>query len=494
MARLILHARYFAPNAKKREGRLSYLVKYYGTREGVEKPQAEAWKQKPATENQREMIERMLDDIPELKETHEWEDYVQDPSQGNASEVITWAAERQMQTGKPDIYLKYIAERPRVEKIGDHGLFSQTDGVIDLNEVAKTISTHPGNVWTFVFSLRREDAERLSYNNAAAWTTLCRAKSAEVAKAMKIPYEDFYWYAAFHNESHHPHIHMVAYSTGREGHLTRYGIDDIKSQFAATIFELDLTAIYEQQTQYRNELRQMAKDYMQKLRDLPQAAGELQHLLPILEEIHRRLPSKGKIKYGYMPKDVKNLVDEAVNRLEKHPKVAELYDLWYKQKCAITATYTTNFPPKQPLSENETFRDIKNAVLQAAKEVGEGLGYSVGQTMDGQDATWGPEWAEVFMGHDENYNEVNKSENGFFQGNQELEKTIARIEREHARPEMMPTAYEATAGPSFRSVESFLYRVSKVFEDKRPIGDRGQAMDRKMYVREVEKKQEMGLK
>ena len=477
MARLILHARYFAPNAKKREGRLSYLVKYYGTREGVERPQAEAWKQNPATENQREMIERMLDDIPELKETHEWEDYVREPNQGNASEVITWAAERQMQTGKPDIYLKYIAERPRVEKIGDHGLFSQTDDVIDLNEVAKTISMHPGNVWTMVFSLRREDAERLSYNNAAAWATLCRAKSAKVAKAMKIPYEDFHWYAAFHNESHHPHIHMVAYSTGREGHLTRYGIDDIKSQFAATIFELDLTAIYEQQTQYRNELRQMAKDYMQKFRDLPQAAGELQHLIPIFEEIYRRLPTKGKIKYGYMPKDVKNLVDEAVNQLEKNPKVAELYDLWYRQKCAIIATYTTYFPPKQPLSENETFRDIKNAVLQTAKEMGEELGMRE-MRVEGS----GEEVSRVGIGRSADTDDI-----------VELEQAIDRIEREHRRPEMMPTEYE-DAGPSFRSIESFLYRVSKVFQDKRPVGEQGQAMDRKMYVREVEQKKELGLK
>lgn len=473
MARLILHARYFAPNAKKREGRLSYLVKYYGTREGVEKPQAEAWKQNPATENQHEMIERMLDDIPELKETHEWEDYVREPNQGNASEVITWAAERQMQTGKPDIYLKYIAERPRVEKIGDHGLFAQTDDVIDLNEVAKTISTHPGNVWTLVFSLRREDAERLSYNNAAAWATLCRAKSAEVAKAMKIPYEDFRWYAAFHNESHHPHIHMVAYSTGREGHLTRYGIDDIKSQFAATIFEMDLTAIYEQQTQYRNELRQMVKDYMQKLRDLPQAAGELQHLIPVLEEIHRRFPPKGKIKYGYMPKDVKNLVDEAVNQLEKHPKVTELYDLWYKQKCAIIATYTTNFPPKQPLSKNETFRDIKNAVLQTAKEMG---------TLNAIPIASKRLESEAMISD-------TKSESD------EFEETLSRISREHRRSEPLLSADENEAQlPSLRSMESFLYRVSKVFQDKRPAGEHGQAMDHKMYIRQSERKHELGMR
>lgn len=466
MARLILHARYFAPNAKKRVSKLSYLMKYYGTREGVEKPTQEAWKKEPVSEAQTKSLDRIVKELPEVKDTHEWEDYKKEPNQGNASEVIRWATEYQYQSGNADKYLQYIAERPRVEKIGDHGLFSQSDDVIDLNQVTKTVAEHPGNVWTMVYSLRREDAERLGYNNAAAWQTLCRAKSSTIAQAMKIPEQDFHWYAAFHNESHHPHIHMVAYSTGEEGFLTKYGIDDIKSAFAAEIFQLDLQEIYQAQSQYRNDLRQMAKDYMQQLRDLPQVAGELTQLVPLLMEIKRRLPEKGKLKYGYMPKDVKNLVDEVVDKLERNPKVAELYDLWYQQKCAIIATYTSNFPPKEPLSENEAFRPIKNAVLEAAKEMPLAM-------MEGTI--------------------VSKIEGRSQPGNQILEETLARIEREHQVTQETSEASHEEYVPSFRSIESFLYRVSKVFEDKRPVGDQGQAMDKKMYVRQEARKRELGM-
>ena len=468
MARLILHARYFAPNAKKREGRLSYLVKYYGTREGVEKLQAEEWKKNPVTEKQDELIQKLLDDIPEITDTHEWEDYKQNPNQGNASELIRWGAEHQMQNGNPDIYLRYIAERPRVEKVGDHGLFSQHDEEIDLGEVSKTVSEHPGNVWTMVFSLHRQDAERLSYNNAESWRTICRAKSGLIAKAIRIPEKDFRWYAAFHNEGHHPHIHMVAYSTGEEGYLTKLGIDDIKRAFAHEIFRMDLQQVYEQQTQLRNDLRQMAKEYLKKVHELPKTVAELQNLIPVLTEINHRLPTKGKLKYGYMPRDVKNRVDEAVDRIEKNPKVAELYDLWYKQKCVIIQTYTNNFPPKEPLSENETFRDIKNAVLMAAKE--------------------------VIIGLEAEYNDDKRGTRG--KTRTSLEETIERIEKEYVgKSEMMLPAYEPEEGGvvSFRSVESFLYRVSKVFEDKRPIGDQGQVMDRKLYVRLAERKREMGM-
>ena len=466
MARLILHARYFAPNAKKRASKLSYLMKYYGTREGVEKPTQEAWKKEPVSEAQTKSLDRIVKELPEVKDTHEWEDYEKEPNQGNVSEVIRWATEYQYQSGNADKYLQYIAERPRVEKIGDHGLFSQSDDVIDLNQVTKTVAEHPGNVWTMVYSLRREDAERLGYNNAAAWQTLCRAKSSTIAQAMKIPEQDFHWYAAFHNESHHPHIHMVAYSTGEEGFLTKYGIDDIKSAFATEIFQLDLQEIYQAQTQYRNDLRQMAKDYMQQLRDLPQVAGELTQLVPLLMEIKRRLPEKGKLKYGFMPKDVKNLVDEVVDKLERNPKVAELYDLWYRQKCAIIATYTSNFPPKEPLSENEAFRPIKNAVLEAAKEMPLAM-------MEGTI--------------------VSKIEGRSQSGNQILEETLARIEREHQVTEETSEASHEEYVPSLRSIESFLYRVSKVFEDKRPVGDQGQVMDKKMYIRQEERKRELGM-
>ena len=294
------------------------------------------------------------------------------------------------------------------------------------------------------------------------------------------------WYAAFHNEGHHPHIHMVAYSTGTEGYLTRYGIDDIKSAFAAEIFQLDLMEIYKEQTKLRNDLRQMADAYMRKRRDLPQAAGEFADIIPLLTEIHHRLPQKGRLKYGYMPKDVKNLVDEVVNRLEKHPKVAELYELWYQQKCAIIATYTNNYPQKESLSENEAFRPIKNAVLEAAVGMG---------TMGEMSELVGDQGKLARLGRIE---PGISSEEGMNQGSrQELEEAIARMERErHGTDESMMRAYEDSDGssPSFRSIESFLYRVSKVFEDKRPIGNQGQAMDRKMYLREAERRQEVGLK
>ena len=78
-------------------------------------------------------------------------------------------------------------------------------------EAAKAeLDAHDGKVWTFIFSLRREDAERLGYNKAAAWRNLLKQESAAIAEAMRIRTDDFRWYAAYHDEGHHPHVHMLS--------------------------------------------------------------------------------------------------------------------------------------------------------------------------------------------------------------------------------------------------------------------------------------------
>ena len=83
---------------------------------------------------------------------------------------------------------------------------------------------------------------------------------------------------------------------------------------------------------------------------------------------------------------------------------------------------------------------------------------------------------------DEELNELN-----------ELERTLARIESEHRSEESMSWATKSSDLPTFRSIESLLYRVSKVFEDKRPIDEQGRAADRKTYIRQVERKRELGM-
>lgn len=370
MARLILHSRYFKPGTPGRVNQIEYLINYIGTREGVEL-MGEKWKKDPETKSQKEMIEKLLKDVPELKDTHEWEDYAANPTKGNASEVITMGTEMVMtETGKVQNYVDYIANRPRVDKEDkQHGLFTQTDGNIDLTATAKMVSEHPGNVWTNVISLRREDAERLCYANADAWRTLVRAHMADLAAAWKIPPQDFQWYAAFHNESHHPHIHMVCYSTGREGYLTKTGIEEAKSSLAKEIFAQDLQHTYVRQTELRQEIKEVADRYLQLAKALPGEAERLSgRLEPLIAEIHRRLPDHGRLQYAYMPAEVKNLIDAAVDVLEKNEKISELYQLWYEQKCAVLATYRSTFPDKEPLKDNETFRSIKNAVLHMAQE------------------------------------------------------------------------------------------------------------------------------
>lgn len=235
MARFILKWRYIKSGSPKHG---ENLVKYIATREGVEKCD-ESWKHQPATKEQQRLIKELINDFPDSAQSFEYQDYIAAQTKSTASEFISRTIEDNVDLiGKKENYVGYIAMRPRVEKQGSHGLFTQRDQEIDLPAVSKEVAEHEGAVWTTIMSLRREDAEKLGYDNAKAWRDLLRGQANKLAKAMGIPLGDLRWYAAFHNEGNHPHIHLVSYSVGKEPYMTEQALQTFKSDFAREIFKM----------------------------------------------------------------------------------------------------------------------------------------------------------------------------------------------------------------------------------------------------------------
>lgn len=236
---------------------------------------------------------------------------------------------------------------------------------INLSKVAEEVANHDGNVYTHILSLRREDASRLGYDNAYAWRNLLRSQAETIAENMKIPLTDLHWYAAFHNESYHPHIHMVAYSVGKEPYLTQQGIRNIKVAFARQIFKHDLMQIYIEQTNQRNALVQQSRDV---LSDIISRLNSGSYDNPIVTDLLVKLSEqmknyKGKKVYGYLPQAGRNIVNAVVDELEKDKDISALYDLWYEQRDAVTGTYQDTPEQRIPLSQNKEFKAIKNAVI-----------------------------------------------------------------------------------------------------------------------------------
>lgn len=365
MARFILKWRYIKANSKKHS---TNLVKYIATREGVEKCD-ESWKHQPATIDQQRLINNLVADFPESVQSFEYQDYTSAPTKKTASDFIDRTIEDNLDLiGKKENYVGYIAMRPRVEKQGAHGLFTQKDSEINLAEIAKTVAEHEGAVWTTVMSLRREDAEKLGYDNAKAWRDLLRGQSNKLAKAMGIPLADLRWYAAFHNEGSHPHIHLVSYSAGKEPYMTEQGLQSFKADFAREIFKQDNLHIYQEQTAYRDELRRTGREKMSAIvREINNGAYDNETVKIMLRNLVQELDNyTGRMVYGYMPKKAKNLIDGVVDELAKDERIAELYNLWYEQRENIVRTYQDSMPQRIPLSQNKEFRAIKNAVIQEA--------------------------------------------------------------------------------------------------------------------------------
>lgn len=366
MPRIIMKSPYIKPNSKTHIGN---YVSYIATRDGVEKADS-TQKFMEATERQKQIIKKLLSDYPDSKDLYEYQDYLDKPNRGNADELILRIAETHAELfGDREQYVSYIAQRPRVEKISSHGLFTDDGVPIVLSDVQKEVAESKSNVWTHIISLKREDAERLGYNNAKAWMNLIRSQRNMIAENMKIAPENFQWYAAFHNEGHHPHIHMIAYSTKpNEAYLTEKGIENIKSNLAKTIFRQDLISIYQKQTEHRDKLRAEARDIVEdlvsKINSEIYISASIQHKL--LELADRLSKTKGKKVYGYLKPDVKAIVDSIVDELANDDRIRKLYNLWYEQKENTIRTYTDEMPDRIPLAQNKEFKSIKNAVIKEA--------------------------------------------------------------------------------------------------------------------------------
>ena len=357
---------YIKPNSKTHIGN---YISYIATRDGVEMADS-TQKFMEATSVQKKIINKLLIDYPDSKDLYEYQDYLDKPNRGNADELILRIAEAHAELfGDREKYISYIAQRPRVEKISSHGLFTDGGVPIVLSDVQKEVAESKSNVWTHIISLKREDAERLGYNNAKAWMNLSRSQRNMIAENMKIAPENFRWYAAFHNEGHHPHIHMIAYSTKpNEAYLTEKGIENIKSNLAKVIFRQDLISIYQKQTEHRDRLRAEARDIVEdlvsKINSEIYISASIQHKL--LELADRLSKTKGKKVYGYLKPDVKAIVDSIVDELANDNRIKKLYDLWYEQKENTIRTYTDEMPDRIPLAQNKEFKSIKNAVIKEA--------------------------------------------------------------------------------------------------------------------------------
>lgn len=373
MPRIIFKCPHIKGGTEQAASHLKNYVEYMSTRKGVDEiDPSEAVL--PATKRQRQLAAQLLRDFPLSRGMFEYEDYRTSPTRGNASEFIARALEENYdRMEKRENYIKYIAMRPNAQRVGSHGLFTGSDDHIVLSQVADEVAHHPGVVWLPIISLRREDAARLGYDSAEQWKALLSGYATEMAKAMKIPWTDFRWYAAFHNESHHPHVHMVCYSANpSKGVLTKQGIADIKAGLVKEIFRQDLTELYQEQTQRRNELN---VDTQAVLRELigQMHSGTIQNnrIEELMEYLAERLRFlSGKKQYGYLKPPLKAIVDEIVDELAKDPRVASAYELWYKLREEVLRTYKENLPERLPLSRQSEFKRIKNIVIEEAVSLG----------------------------------------------------------------------------------------------------------------------------
>ena len=370
MPKIIVTSTFRKGGGAGKKGGAGGLLKYMGTREGVEKlPLSQA--NLPATKRQKSLIESVIKRTPEAVEYPEYQHYLDNGTKGTANDFLNAVIQQNEDAEKIGKLVSYMAERPGVVKLGKHGLFSQTDDPINLDKAAEEVGKHEGYIWTHIVSLHREDGERLGYNNAESWKSLVRRNVATIAEAHKIPLSDLQWYAAFHDTGHHPHIHLMVYSKDQEGYLSKQSIDSLRSCFGNDIFHQEQYHLFQLQTGLREGIKEKSE---QRIRDLiAQAETESapsEELQFLFVKLRKQLEKhKGKKVYGYLPKELKATVNKIVAHLSSEPAIEELYKEWNKVNREKLSLYYENKDPTVPLVDNKEFRSIKNMIIKAVMDL-----------------------------------------------------------------------------------------------------------------------------
>ena len=371
MPKIIVTSRYLKSGSRNRKQLYRY-VKYIATREGSVAVTIKDEKA-PAAKKQQELILSLLEDFSDSKDLFEYMDYLKNPNQKTASEFISAVIDRNMdRLTNRENYVGYLANRPGAVKFGAHGLFSQSDEPIDLERIAKEIANHAGNVWTHVVSLRRDDAQKMGYDNLQAWRELVKRQIPNIAKHQKIDLANLKWYAAFHDKETNPHVHIIIYSTNeREGFLTNHGIEKIRSGFANDIYQDELHHLYQQQTDLRNLLKKESAELMQKLAsDISSSDFSDAELLHLVAKLHEQLvTAKGKKTYGYLKPEIKRTVDEIFSHLAENELIRKMYALWCEMEQQKHDVYSSARVDFSSLVDNKEFKSVKNMIVRTVAKM-----------------------------------------------------------------------------------------------------------------------------
>lgn len=437
---------------------LANYVKYIGTREGVEKID-ESKGHLPATAAQKKLIAQLLRDLPKAKEMLEYGDYQLHPTRRNASEFISTALEWNLNLlSKRENYVDYLANRPHVERIGEHGLFTDAGKPVVIARVQEEVKEHKGPVWMHVVSLKREDAARLGYDSGKQWMELLRSKRAMFCKQMKIDSENLRWYAAFHNASYHPHVHVMVYSAkDHDGFLTEPAIEAMRSELAHDILRQDFANLYEEQNAAREGLKAEAEQTMKRLiQEIQSGTCQNQKIEKQIQLLAKRLQrTNGKKVYGYLKADLKQMVDRIVDELEQEPRIKELYQSWGTTREKIWQTYSNQPIPLVPLSQQKELKRIKNMVITEAMQIG-GHHFLLEEPSEEDGSTWANHMETEMEG---------------------AEKRDAADELEDSEPPEV-TAFHAEWSDTYKAARQCLYGI----DEKEP--DFGEAF--RLFSEEVE--------
>ena len=285
------------------------------------------------------------------------------------------------------------------------------------------------------------------------------------------------WYAAFHDTTHHPHIHLIVYSTNpKQGYLSREGIDKIRSAFANDIFHDDLQSIYQEQTLSRDELKSISQEQVhQMVMQIQNNTFHNPQLEKLVKKLHEQLQTvSGKKIYGYLPQDVKRTVDDILTELAKDKQVSQLYEKWCELERLKYKIYTEKESELPSLADNKVFKPVKNMIIRAVLDMQMPVisPYSVPQNDDSDDTAFSNIDNDIFTWSDEDAVEVEiESTNLHIQWSKDYKRACKLYYKKDATDDEKKEAVELLHSEAEKGNVLAIHDLGKVYADDKEKSD-----------------------
>lgn len=213
-------------------------------------------------------------------------------------------------------HLKYIGQRPGTLETenASNGLFGYINGAFAPSTEMTAAQGYIRNIskqhdiFRCCFSFTPDSAAEAGLHALADWQRFVSSSMNKIAKYMEMKIENIEWYAAVHLKEGQPHVHIMYWD--KEQKIRRNKVDpkicdNIRIDVIKDTYHSQFVQLREKGNHLTSDLRAEVNTTANNAMLRNDSDQNAEIVLQMLNSLYRKLPSKGRLVYAFMPQEIK---------------------------------------------------------------------------------------------------------------------------------------------------------------------------------------------